>query len=155
MPNIYERLMIKSIDRLYPSRGWIPQVSAFGIKLKQRLDNFHFDLRLLDLQYPNLQHLLQTCYAYARHLVYEGLEVESRAWAKIYFADCYFVHRLDADGYFFTIFFPRYFIRSIILTFKEVAKYFRRVFHGDKAPLTTIQLCLAAYHTSPTIEATP
>lgn len=147
--------MIRSIDRHYPEQGWLPQVSAFGIRLKQRLDNFHFDVRLLDLQYPSLQHLLQTCYAYARHQAYEGLEIESQAWAKIYFIDCYFLHRTDAEGYFYTIFFPRYFIRLISLTIREVAKYFKQVLQGDKAPLTTVQLCLAAFYTTPTIEAAP
>lgn len=153
MPNIFERIMIRSIDRLYPEQGWIPQVSAFGIRLKQRLDTFHFDLRLLDLQYPNPLHLLQTYYAYARHQAYEGLEIESRAWSKIYFIDCYFRHRVDADGYFLAIYFPRYFLRSINLTIREVAKYFKQVLHGDKAPLTTVQLCLAAFYTNPVIEA--
>lgn len=155
MPNIIESLMIRSIDRLYPEQGWIPKVSAFGIKLKQRLDNFHFDVGLLDLQHPNLQHLVKTCYAYARHLAYEGLEIESQAWAKIYFIDCYFVHRADADGYFYAILYPRYFIRSISLTFREIGNYFKQKALGDKAPLTTIQLCLAAYYTHPVIETTP
>lgn len=155
MPNTIEKLMIRSIDRLYPEQGWIPKVSAFGIRIKKRLDNFHFDVRLLDLQYPDPLHLLQTCYAFAHHQAYEGLEIESNAWAKIYFGNCYFVHRTDADGYFYAIFFLRYLFRSISMTCREVAKYFRWVFHGDKAPLTTVQLCLAAYHTSPTIEATP
>lgn len=155
MPNIYERLMIGSIDRLYPEQGLIPQVSAFGIWLKQRLDTFHFDLRLLDLQYPNPLHLLQTCYAYARHQAYEGLEIESNAWAKFYFGNCYFLQREDAEGYFYAIFFPRYFFRSLRMTFREVTKHFWQVSHGDKAPLTTIQLCLAAYYTHPVIEAAP
>ncbi len=154
MPNTIERLMIRSIDYHYPEQSWIPQVSAFGILLKQRLGNFHFNVRLLDLQNPNFQHLLQTCYAYARHQAYEGLEIESNAWAKIYFIDCYFLRRIDAEGYFSSIFFPRYFIRSIILTFREIRNYFWQVAHGDKAPLTTIQLCLAAYYTHPVIEAT-
>lgn len=155
MANIFEKLMIKSIDRLYPERGWLHMVSAFGCRLKGRLDQCPFDVSLLDLQYPNPLQLLQICYAYARHQAYEGLEIESSAWAKIYYGDCYFLHLADAEGYFYAILFPHYFFCSITLTFREIANYFTQVSHGDKAPLTTIQLCLAAYYTTPTIEVTP
>lgn len=155
MPNAFERLMIRSIDRLYPEQGWIPKVSAFGCRLKKRLDQYPFDVRLLDLQSPKPLQLLQLCHAYARHQAYEGLEIESSAWAKIYYRDCYFIHLADAEGYFYAILYPRYIFRSISLTFREIANYFTQVAHGDKAPLTTIQLCLAAYYTTPTIEVTP
>jgi len=154
MAYIFEKLMIKSIDRLYPERGWMPKVSAFGCRLKGRLDRSTIDASLLDLQSPKPLQLLQLCYAYARHQAYEGLEIESSAWAKIYYRDCYFMHRSDADGYFYAIFLPRYFIRSIRMTFREIGKYFWQVTHGDKAPLTTIQLCLAAFYTTPTLEVT-
>lgn len=155
MHNIIERLMIRSIDRLYPEQGWIPTVSAFGCRLKRRLDQCPFEVSLLDLQYPNPLQLLQICYAYARHQAYEGLEIESSAWAKVYYSNCYFLHLADAEGYFYAIFFLRYTYRSMSLTFREIANYFKQVAHGDKAPLTTIQLCLAAYYTNPTIEVTP
>lgn len=130
-------------------------VSAFGCRLKKHLDRSTFDVGLLDIQKPRLYQLLRICYAYARHQAYEGLEIESSAWAKIYYRDCYFIHLADAEGYFYTILFPRYFLRSISLTFREIKKYFKQVEHGDKAPLTTIQLCLAAYYTNPTIEVAP
>lgn len=155
MANIIERLMIRSIDSLYPEQGWIPKVSAFGCRLKRRLDQCPFDASLLDVQRPNPVQLLRICYTYARHQEYEGLEIESHAWAKIYYADCYFLHLADAEGYFYAIYFTRYFLRSICLTFREIARYFKQVADGDKAPLTTIQLCLAAYYTTPTIEAGP
>lgn len=155
MHNIIEQLMIRSIAHLYPEQGWIPTVSAFGSRLKMNLDRSTFDVGLLDVQRPNPLQLLRICYAFARHQAYEGLEIESRAWAKIYYRDCYFIHLADANGYFYAILYPRYFFRSIYLTFREIANYFTQVINGDKAPLTTIQLCLAAYFTNPTIEVAP
>jgi len=146
MATIIERLMIRSIDRLYPEQGWIPKVSAFGYRLKKRFDRSTFDLRLLDLKSPKPLQLLRICHAYARHLAYEGLEIKSRAWAKIYYADCYFLHRHDAEGYFYALFYLRYTYRSICMTFKEIANYFKQVAHGAQSPLDTIRLCLTAFY---------
>lgn len=147
-----EQVMRSAVNSNYPGQEWLPTVSAFGCRLKKRPDCSTLNFRLLDLQKPNPVQLLRTCHTYARHQAYEGLEIESRAWAKIYYADCYFLHRHDAEGYYYALFYLRYTYRSMSLTFGEIANYFKQVAHGDNAPLTTIQLCLAAYYTYPTIE---
>jgi hypothetical protein len=151
MGNSLERFMIDGIYRLYPERGWIPHVSSLGVRLRRKIGSYRFDLRLLEVDRPTLGQLLRSTYAYARHETFFGLEIEAKAWARAFFEDCYFLKRADAEGYFHAIFFPRYCMRAISRTIMGCARYFRQRFSGDKTPLQTTQLCLAAFYTDPSL----
>ena len=151
MDNIFERFMTDSIYRLYPERGWIPRISSFGTQLRQKIDRYHFDLRLLKIKHPTLSQLTRSVYAHTRYYSFSRLEVEAKAWARAFFEDCYFLKRADAEGYFYAIFFPRYCMHTISQTMKGCLQYFRQMASGDKAPLQTTQLCLAAFYTNPTL----
>jgi hypothetical protein len=151
MGNLFERFMTDSIYRLYPEREWIPHVSSLGTQLRQRIESYRFDLRLLDVEKPTLVQLARTNLAYARYYSFLRLDVEAKAWARAFFEDCYFLKRADAEGYFYAIFFPRYCMHTISQTMKGCLQYFRQMASGDKAPLQTTQLCLAVFYTNPTL----
>lgn len=154
MGNFYERFMVKSIYRIYPEQGWILPAASLGKRVRRRLEAHRFDSRLLTIQIPSPLQLVRISYAYARHETSENLAIEARSWAKVFFADCYFLDLANAEGFFYFSLFPRYLFMALRLTLRECGKYVALRLKGDKAPLTTIQLCLAAYYTSPTIEVT-
>lgn len=151
MDNIFERFMKDSIYRLYPERGWIPHVSTIGTQLRQKIDRYHFDLRLLKIEHPTPRQLIRSVYAYTRYYSFSRLEVEAKAWARAFFEDCYFLKRADAEGYFYAIFFPRYCMHTIRQTMRGYLQCFRQMASGDKTPLQTTQLCLAAFYTNPSL----
>jgi len=151
MDNLFERFMIENIYCLYPERGWIPHVSSFGTQLRQKIESYRFDLRLLDVKKPTPLQLARTNFAYARYYSFSRLEVEAKAWARAFFEDCYFLKRADAEGYFYAIFFPRNYMHTIGQTIRGCIEYFRQLASGDKTPLQTTQICLAAFYTNPSL----
>lgn len=146
---LFERFMEDSVYRLYPERGWVPHISSFGVRLRQKTASYKLDLRLLEAEHPTLRQLIRSAYAYARYESFHRLEVEAKAWARAFFEDCYFLERADAEGYFYAIFFPRYLMHTISQTIRACIQYFRQTASGDKAALQTTQLCLAAFYTVP------
>lgn len=151
MDNLFERFMIEIIYRLYPERGWIPNISSFGTQLRQKVESYQFDLRLLDVEKPTPLQLARTNFAYARYYSFLRLEGEVKAWARAFFEDCYFLKRADAEGYFYAIFFPRYCLQTINQTIRGCIEYFHEMASGDKTPLLTTQICLAAFYTNPSL----
>ena len=149
MGNIVERFMTSSISRLYPERGWIPIVSSLGNQLLRKIESYQLDPRLLDVEYPNPSQLLRSTYAYARYESFSGLAVESKAYARVYFEECYFLNRADAEGYFYAIFFLRYLLDAMRITFRECRNYFRNIMQHDKSPLLTLRLCIEAFYSPP------
>jgi len=151
MGNLFERFMTDCIYRLYPERDLIPHISALGIQLRQRIKSYRFDLRLLKVEQPSLGQLIRAEYAYMRNQSFFGLEVEAKAWARAFFEDCYFLKCADAEGYFYAIFLPRYCMHTISQTMRGCLQYFREMASGDKEPFQTVQLCLAAFYTKPSL----
>ncbi len=146
MCNCFERFFRDSIRRLYPEQGWILPAASIGKRVRRRLEAHRFDSRMLDIQIPTPLQLLRISYAYARHEALEGLEIEAKAWAKAFFADCYFLDLTNAEGYFYLVFSPRYLLMALHLTLRECGKYVALRLKGDKSPLDTIQLCLASFY---------
>jgi len=141
--------MTSSISRLYPERGWIPDASALGKRIRQKLECYRLDPRLLDVEYPNLSQLLRSTYAYARYESFSGLDVEAKAWARVFFEECYFLNRADAEGFFYAIFFLRYLLDAMRITFRECRNYFRNIMQHDRSPLLTLRLCIEAFYSPP------
>jgi hypothetical protein len=146
MSNFFERHMTNSVYRLYPERAWIPYAASFGNRLRVRLGKYRFDRTLLDVQYPSIGQLIRSSYAYARYETFFTLEVKAKAWGKALFEDCYFRNRNDAEGFFYLTFYPRYLLQVIMLTMRGCGRFIRLASTGDKTPLQSTQLCLAAFY---------